>query len=619
MLIQEGPSYLKANQTSSQERLPHESKRTCAHIKYRNVFKKRLLDSLKFNLSFNAIFKKFFPPQGINLFKIFLNALMNKPKKIVIIGGVAAGASAAARLRRLDESAQIIMLERGEYVSYANCGLPYHIGGIIADRNDLIVTKPEKFSNWFNIEVRTSSEVVAIDRANKRVLIKNKAGEYSESYDSLIIATGASAFTSKTDGDENSKIRHLWTMSDMDGIIGALKDKSAKVTIVGGGFIGLETAENLRHRGVGVTLIQRSGHVLPVFDGEMALPLTSELIEMGVNVILGRTVKKYEDVPDGIIAILDNGERVFSNIVISSTGIKPNSALALESGIECSKDGFIKVDEHMRTSDENIYAAGDVVEIDEPIFNSRTHIPLAGPANKQGRIVADNIAGIRSSYRGTYGASVVKLGKLTAASVGMTEKRLKSAGKEYLKIYIHPSSSASYYPGAARMDMKLLFGADGTIYGAQIIGQKGVDKRIDSISQAMFNGLKADMLGALELSYAPPFSSAKDPVNYLGFVASNVLSGKSTPAYADEMPADAIVLDVREPSEVSGGKIPNSINIPLGQLRTRLSELDKSRLIVASCQVGLRGYLAERILKQNGFNAANLSGGYLTWKAVNSK
>ena len=544
---------------------------------------------------------------------------MNKPKKIVIIGGVAAGASAAARLRRLDESAQIIMLERGEYVSYANCGLPYHIGGIIADRNDLIVTKPEKFSNWFNIEVRTSSEVVAIDRANKRVLIKNKAGEYSESYDSLIIATGASAFTSKTDGDENSKIRHLWTMSDMDGIIGALKDKSAKVTIVGGGFIGLETAENLRHRGVGVTLIQRSGHVLPVFDGEMALPLTSELIEMGVNVILGRTVKKYEDVPDGIIAILDNGERVFSNIVISSTGIKPNSALALESGIECSKDGFIKVDEHMRTSDENIYAAGDVVEIDEPIFNSRTHIPLAGPANKQGRIVADNIAGIRSSYRGTYGASVVKLGKLTAASVGMTEKRLKSAGKEYLKIYIHPSSSASYYPGAARMDMKLLFGADGTIYGAQIIGQKGVDKRIDSIAQAMFNGLKADMLGALELSYAPPFSSAKDPVNYLGFVASNVLSGKSTPAYADEMPADAIVLDVREPSEVSGGKIPNSINIPLGQLRTRLSELDKSRLIVASCQVGLRGYLAERILKQNGFNAANLSGGYLTWKAVNSK
>ena len=578
-----------------------------------------MLDSLKFNLNFKAIFKKLFPPQGINLFKIFLNALMNKPKKIVIIGGVAAGASAAARLRRLDESAQIIMLERGEYVSYANCGLPYHIGGIIADRNDLIVTKPEKFSNWFNIEVRTSSEVVAIDRANKRVLIKNKAGEYSESYDSLIIATGASAFTSKTDGDENSKIRHLWTMSDMDGIIGALKDKSAKVTIVGGGFIGLETAENLRHRGVGVTLIQRSGHVLPVFDGEMALPLTSELIEMGVNVILGRTVKKYEDVPDGIIAILDNGERVFSNIVISSTGIKPNSALALESGIECSKDGFIKVDEHMRTSDENIYAAGDVVEIDEPIFNSRTHIPLAGPANKQGRIVADNIAGIRSSYRGTYGASVVKLGKLTAASVGMTEKRLKSAGKEYLKIYIHPSSSASYYPGAARMDMKLLFGADGTIYGAQIIGQKGVDKRIDSIAQAMFNGLKADMLGALELSYAPPFSSAKDPVNYLGFVASNVLSGKSTPAYADEMPADAIVLDVREPSEVSGGKIPNSINIPLGQLRTRLSELDKSRLIVASCQVGLRGYLAERILKQNGFNAANLSGGYLTWKAVNSK
>ena len=544
---------------------------------------------------------------------------MNKPKKIVIIGGVAAGASAAARLRRLDETAKILILERGEYVSYANCGLPYHIGGIIADRKNLIVTKPEKFSAWFNIEVRISSEVVSIDRTNKRVLVRNKEKEYFEDYDNLVIATGASAFTPKTEGDDNRKIRHLWTMSDMDDIIAALNVSSAKVAIVGGGFIGLETAENLRHKGIEVTLIQRSGHVLPVFDQEMALPLANELKEMGVNLILGRTIKKYEDAADGIVAILDNGERIFSNIVISSTGIKPNSRLALESGIECSKDGFIKVDEHMRTSDENIYAAGDVVEIAEPIFNSRTHIPLAGPANNQGRIVADNIAGMASSYRGTYGASVVKLGKLTAASVGMTEKRLKLAGKKYRKIYIHPSSSASYYPGAARMDIKLIFADDGTIYGAQIIGEKGVDKRIDSIAQAMFNGLKADKLGELELSYAPPFSSAKDPINYAGYVASNVLSGKSTPVYAESIPEGAIILDVREPSEVSNGRIPNSINIPIGQLRERLAEIDKDRLIVASCQVGLRGYLAERILKQNGFNAANLSGGYLTWKSVNSK
>ena len=545
---------------------------------------------------------------------------MNKAK-IVIIGGVAAGASAAARLRRLNEAAEILILERGKYVSYANCGLPYHIGGVIADRDDLIVTRPEKFASWFNIEVRVCSEVISIDRANRRVLVKGGEGEYFEPYDKLIIATGASAFTPKTEGDDNPNVRHLWTMSDMDNIISALSGAgpNPKVTIVGGGFIGLETAENLRHKGVEVSLIQRSHHVLPVFDEEMARPFADELRAMGVNLIFGRTVEKYENAEGGVVAVLSGGERVFSNIVISSTGVKPNSELAVKSGIECSKGGFIKVDEHMRTSDENIYAAGDVVEIAEPIFNSRTHIPLAGPANKQGRIAADNIAGIESVYKGTYGASVVKVGKYAAASVGMTEKRLKADGKKYRKIYIHPSSSASYYPGASRMDIKLIFGDDGTIYGAQIIGEKGVDKRIDAIAQAMYAGFKADALGELELAYAPPFSSAKDPVNYAGFVASNVLTGKSTPVYAENIPDGAVVLDVREPSEVANGKIPNSVNIPLGQLRGRLSEIDKSRLVVASCQVGLRGYLAERILKQNGFNAANLSGGYLTWKAVNSK
>ena len=544
---------------------------------------------------------------------------MKKSKKIVIIGGVAAGASCAARLRRLDETAQILILERGEYVSYANCGLPYHIGGVISDRDDLIVTKPEKFLAWFNIEVRLHSEVLSIDRASRRVLVKNIEKEYYEEYDILVIATGAKAFSPKTYGDESGRVRHLWTLPDMDGIIASLKTDSPSVTIVGGGFIGLETAENLRHRGVEVNLVQRSGHVLPVFDAEMARPLAVELKNMGVNVLFGRVVKRYEESEGGIYTILDDGQRLFSNLVISSTGVKPNSKLALDADIECSKDGFIKVDEHMKTSDPNIYAAGDVVEIAEPIFNSKTHIPLAGPANKQGRIVADNIAGIPSSYKGTYGASVLKLGSLTAASVGMTEKRLKSAGKKYIKIYTHPSSSASYYPGATRMDAKLMFSEDGTILGAQIIGQSGVDKRIDTIAQAMFNGLKAWTLGELELSYAPPFSSAKDPVNYLGYVASNVLSGKSTPVYADEIPEGAVILDVREPSETANGKIPGSVNIPLGQLRTRLNEIDKNRLIVCSCQVGLRGYLAERILKQNGFNAANLSGGYLTWKALNSK
>lgn len=544
---------------------------------------------------------------------------MKEAKKILIIGGVAAGASAAARLRRLDESAKIIIFERGQYVSYANCGLPYHIGGVIADRNSLIVTKPEKFSAWFNIEVRTQSEVTSIDRANKKICVKSKDGEYSESYDKLIIATGAKAYTPKTEGDESDRVCHLWTMSDMDGILSRLNGGASRVTIVGGGFIGLETAENLRHKGVEVNLIQRSAHLLPVIDEEMAGALADELEKMGVNLYLGRVVKKYEQKQESIEAILDDGCRICSDIVISSTGVKPNSELAQKAGLDCSEEGFIKVDEHMQTSDENIYAAGDVVEIAEPIFNSRTHIPLAGPANKQGRIVADNIAGKKSIYRGTYGASVVKVGSITAASVGMTEKRLRAAGKKFRKIYIHPSSSAAYYPGASRMDIKLIFAEDGSIYGAQIVGQKGVDKRIDTIAQAMYCGLKAYQLGELELSYAPPFSSAKDPVNYAGFVASNVLSGLSDPVYADEIPQDALILDVREPAEVANGKIPNSVNIPLPQLRARLGELDKNRLIVASCQVGLRGYLAERILKQNGFKAANLSGGYLTWKAVNSK
>ena len=544
---------------------------------------------------------------------------MGNAKKILIVGGVAAGASAAARLRRLDESARIVILERGRYVSYANCGLPYHLGGVIADRNDLIVTKPEKFAAWFNIEVRVSSEVLSIDRANRRVRVKDKNGEYFESYDKLLIATGARAFTPPTPGDDSPKIRHLWTMADMDAILTALKKGAGTVTIVGGGFIGLETAENLRHRGLEVNLIQRSGHLLPVLDAEMAGPLAGELRELGVNVKLGRVVKKYEDKGNAAVAHLDNGEQVSSDIVIASTGIKPNSELALKAGIECTDDGFIKVDAHMQTSDENIYAAGDVVEIAEPIFKKKTHIPLAGPANKQGRIVADNIAGLDSVYRGTFGASVVKVGRLTAASVGLTEKRLKAAGRNYKKIYLHPASSAAYYPGASRMDIKLLFGGDGAIYGAQIVGEKGVDKRIDTIAQAMRCGLTADKLGELELAYAPPFSSAKDPVNYAGFIAANVLTGKSTPVYGDAIPEGALVLDVREPSEAANGKIPGSVNIPLGQLRSRLGELDKSRLIVACCQVGLRGYLAERILKQNGFNAANLSGGYLTWKALHSK
>lgn len=539
-------------------------------------------------------------------------------KKVVIIGGVAAGASAAARMRRLDERAQITVFERGGHVSYANCGLPYHIGGVIEKRQSLLVTTPEKFKSWYNIDVRTLSAVTSIDRANKLVHVSSQGGEYDYPYDYLVIATGSSAYTPKVEGDDNPRVGHLWTIADMDRIAKFLQSGAKEAVIVGAGFIALEAAENLRRIGVGVTLVQRSNRVLPIIDDEMSIPVRTQLSALGVKLKLGCEVVRYEAVSDGVGVVLSNGEVLHSDIVLTGTGVRPNSELALNAGLKCSAEGYIVVDEHMRTSDPYIYAAGDVVEVAEPIFGGRTHIPLAGPANKQGRIAADNIAGFDRKYRGTFGASIVKIGSVNVGSVGFTERRLKIAGKPYKKLYLHPSSSAAYYPAATRMDLKLLFGDDGTIYGAQIVGESGVDKRIDTIASAMQSSLKADELADLELSYAPPFNSAKDPVNFAGFVASNILGGITDHVYADEVPSDAFLLDVREPGEVDAGGVSGAVNIPLGSLRSRLSELPKDRLIVAMCRVGMRGYLAERILKQNGFKAANLSGGYLTVQAFKS-
>ena len=529
--------------------------------------------------------------------------------KVVIIGGVAAGASAAARLRRLDEHAQIILLEKGKFISYANCGLPYHLGGVIPEREDLLVMPPEKFHAWFNIEVRTENEAVRIDRLNKILHIRSRNGEYQESYDKLLIATGAVPSGDVT----SSRVLHLWTLADMDRIA-ALLPPARKVLIVGAGFIGLEVAENLKARGLEVVVIQRSNHVLPTLDAEMAQPLTEELTRAGIGLRFGRQVKQYTE-KDGFVEVeLDNGEILNTDAVIVSTGVQPNSRLAQECGLVCGKRGHIVVNEHMQTSDPDIYAAGDVVEVADPVFGGAAAIPLAGPANKQGRIAADAIAGRNSSYKGSFGTSVVKVGHLTAASVGWTEKRLKDMGKTFRKLYLHPASHASYYPGGSRLILKLLFGSDGTLYGAQIVGRSGVDKRIDTIAQAMRNHLTAPQLGELELAYAPPYSSAKDPVNFAGFVAENMLNGLSDTVYPDEIPADAQILDVREPEENELGAIPGAVNIRLGDLRGSLAKLDPSKFYITCCQVGLRGYLAERILKQNGFRAANLSGGYLTWK-----
>jgi len=530
--------------------------------------------------------------------------------KAVIIGGVAAGASAAARLRRLDEHAQIILLEKGKFISYANCGLPYHLGGVIPDRDDLLVMEPEKFQSWFNIEVRTENEAVRIDRANKKLDIRRASGEiYQESYDKLLIATGAVPAGAVT----RKRVFHLWTLADMDQVAARLNGAKSAV-IVGAGFIGLEAAENLKGRGLDVTVIQRSNHVLPTLDAEMAQPLADELVRSGIRLRFGCQVKDYTEKEDSVTVHLDCGVDLEADAVIVSTGVQPNSKLAQECGLECGKRGHIIVNERMQTSDPDIFAAGDVVEVTDPVFGGRTAIPLAGPANKQGRIAADAMAGRISAYQGSFGTSVVKVGHLTAAGVGLTEKRLKDMGKTYRKLYLHPNSNASYYPGGSRMTLKLIFGDDGAIYGAQIVGVKGVDKRIDTIAQAMRNHLTAPQLGALELAYAPPYSSAKDPVNFAGFVAENILNGLTDVVYPDTIPAEAVILDVREPEENALGAIPGAVNCPLGKLRSRLAELDKGKLHVTCCQVGLRGYLAERILKQNGFKAANLSGGYLGWK-----
>ncbi len=535
--------------------------------------------------------------------------------KVVIVGGVAAGASAAARLRRLDENCEILLLEKGDFISYANCGLPYHLGKVIEDRDELLVMSPERFSAWLNVKVKTRHTVTAIDRAKKQLTAQTPDGEKVFSYDKLLLATGA---TPNLSGHDSPRILPLWTISDMDKVVARL-DGAKSVVVVGAGFVGLEVAENLRERGLAVTIIQRGNHVLPTMDPEMSGALADELADLGIDLKLGVSVNEYRENADSISVILSDQCTIQADLVIESIGVKPNSELAQNAKLVCGARGHIIVDEFLQTSDPDIYAAGDAVEVVDPVFGGKTAIALAGPANKQGRIAAGNMLGGKTPYRGSLGASVVKIGHLTAAGVGYTEERLKALQKNYRKIYLHPMSNASYYPDSARMTMKLIFGMDGTIYGAQITGAKGVDKRIDTIAQAMRHQLKAPELGELELAYAPPYSSAKDPVNFAGFIAGNVLSGLSDVVYPDTIPAGAVVLDVREPEENELGAISGAINIPLGKLRTRLAELDKSKIYVTCCQVGLRGYLAERILKQRGFRAANLSGGWLTWKAFHHR
>lgn len=537
-------------------------------------------------------------------------------KKIVIIGGVAGGASCAARLRRLDENADIVLLERGEYISYANCGLPYHVGDVIKSRDALLLQTPEAMKKKYGIDVRVKNEVTAIDREKKTVAVRRlDTGEaYEESYDTLVISTGSSPVRPPIPGIESSRIQTLWTVPDTDRIRALIKDNGIQsAAVIGGGFIGLEMAENLRHAGLSVSLIEMQDQVMAPVDYEMAQILHENITQNEVSLFLGDGVKAFEDQENAVTITLKSGKTLSAELVILSIGVRPNSELAKAAGLSVNERGGIIVDKYLKTSDPDIYAVGDVIQVDDFIFKDPTMIPLAGPANKQGRIAANNIAGAHETYEGTQGTSVAKVFDLTAASTGANEKVLLKRGlkkgMDYESILITQNSHAGYYPGAVPLSLKLLFSADGKkIFGAQIVGRDGVDKRIDTLAVAIRLDAGVSDLKNLELAYAPPFSSAKDPVNMAGFVAENVLTGKIT--FSDwnvtETNPDAVLLDIREDAELMAFSLPHAKHIPLGQLRSRLSELDKSKEIITFCAIGVRSYNAARILMQNGFEHVRL-------------
>lgn len=542
--------------------------------------------------------------------------------KLVVIGGVAGGASAAARARRVNETAEIVLFERGEYISFANCGLPYHVGETIPQRDSLLVMTPERFKGRTGIDIRIRQEVTGIDPATHTLTVLDRRSNesYKESYDKLILAPGASPIRPDIPGVDDPSVMMLWTMPDMDRIKALVDAGVRRAVVVGGGFLGLELAENLLQRKMDVTLVEMLPQVMPPLDQEMAGPLARELERHGATVLLNSTVTGIRRVmlPDDsetpeVEVDLSDGRSLPADLVILAIGVRPNSELAKSAGLETGARGGIVVDRHLRTSHPDIYAVGDAIQVTDALGRA-AQIPLAGPANRQGRIAADNAFGAECEYKATFGTSIVKLFDLTAACTGATEKVLRKAGVPFEKIYLNPYSHATYYPGSQMMHLKLLFSPEGHILGAQIVGHNGVDKRMDVLATAMQAGLTVYDLQELELAYAPPYGSAKDPINFAGYVAGNLLRGETEVFYADALPEEAHLLDVREPLEFEAGAIPGAHLIPLGRIRERLAELPKGREIAVYCAVGIRGYLAERILRQHGFKVRNLSGGYTTWK-----
>ncbi len=553
-----------------------------------------------------------------------------KPQRLVIIGGVAGGASAAARARRLSETCEITVLERGPHVSFANCGLPYFVGGEIPNEEDLLVQTPKSLHSRFNLDVRVHSEVVSIDRESKVVNVRELTNgrEYALPYDALVISTGAAPLTPPIPGIQREGHFVVRNVPDVVRIKSWISEtEDTRAVVVGGGYIGLEMAEQLvRHGGVSVSLVEALPQVMAPLDPEMAAWLHLELKQQGVELCTGSAVAAFEAPTDAeparaSIVVLKDGRRLPADVVVLGMGVKPESALAKAADLEIGSRGGIRVNERMQTSDPAIYAVGDVVEVRDVITGEWSLIPLAGPANRQGRIAADNIMGRSSVYHGTQGTAVLRLFGLTAGCTGANEKTLRAAGRSYQALHLHPASHAGYYPGAEPIALKVLFDpSTGRLLGAQAVGRDGVDKRLDVLATALKAGMTMDDLAELELAYAPPFGSAKDPVNLAGMAAQNVLAGDVALAQWHEIatldPDKTLVLDVRRADERAKGCIPGSLHIPLDELRGRLGELPKDKEIIASCQSGQRSYFACRLLTQHGFKVRNLAGSWRTFSTA---
>ena len=548
--------------------------------------------------------------------------------KVVIIGGVAGGATAAARIRRLDEKAEIVVFERSGFISYANCGLPYYIGGTIEDEGDLTLQTPESFYKRFRVKMNVRHEVTALHPESKMVTVKNieNGTVFTETYDKLILSPGAKPIKPNFEGIDSDKIFTLRTVEDTLKIKKLINEKYPKsAVVVGVGFIGIEVAENLRELGIDVTLVEAADQLMAPFDSDMASFIHAELRKNGVNLMLGRFVEGFADTDDGICVKLKNSPTLHANMVVMAIGVAPETTLAKDAGLELGIKGSIVVNDRMETSVPDIYAVGDAVQIRNFVTDTGALISLAGPANKQGRIAADNICGIDSHYRGSQGSSVIKIFDMTAASTGINDKTAKALGLSTDKVILSPMSHAGYYPGGKMMTMKVLFEKDTyRLLGAQIVGFDGVDKRIDVIATAIRAGMKAFELAELDLAYAPPYSSAKDPVNMAGYIVENIKNGVVKQWYYEDTESlqrdeNVTLLDTRTPTEYSRGHVEGFINIPVDELRERLSELDSSKPVYVICQSGLRSYIATRILAGNGLDCYNFAGGFRFYDAVHQE